>query len=97
MAILQVNSAMLRNKAEQLKQLNSNFKTACGGLDTQWRSLSNMWTGDAKTVFQNCYDRNQNEFTKFYNGINEYVNALLDAATRYEEMERRNADIAKCR
>ena len=97
MAILQVNSSTLRSKADQLSQLNSSFKNACSTLDSQFSSLSGMWTGDSKKVFQDCYRRNQNEFNDFYKGINDYINALKQAAQRYEEMERRNAEIAKSR
>ena len=90
MSAIMVNSTQLRQKATQLEQYNKQFKQRVDALSEKARSLGTMWEGEAKKAFHN-------EFMNFYNGINQYVQALRDAADQYEKAEQKSLELAKTR
>lgn len=97
MAMIHVTSQRLRSAAENLQGLNGQFKTKAGELAGKEQSLCQMWEGQAKNTFHTAFDRDSQQMEIFYNLINQYVQALLEIAERYEQAEARNAEIAGCR
>lgn len=95
MATIMVTSAQLRNIASQLRQLNNDYKRKADEFRTQKNQLKGMWDGPAHTVFDQYCERNYNELIDFYNGINQYIQTLENAAAEYERMEAQSAQIAK--
>ncbi len=94
-ATLIVNSATLRSKANELRNLNSRFNSACDELQSQESTMSKMWKGESWNEFHNYFSKNRKEFNDFYQGIQTYIKALEEAADRYERMERQNKTTAK--
>lgn len=94
MAMIQVTSQRLRNAAESLQNLNGQFKSKAGELAGKEQALCQMWEGQAKNNFHTAFDRDSQQMEVFYGLINQYVQALIEIAQRYEQAEARNAEIA---
>ncbi len=97
MSAIMVNSTQLRQKATQLEQYNKQFKQRVDALSEKARSLGTMWEGEAKKAFHNEFTKDTQQFMNFYNGINQYVQALRDAADQYEKAEQKSLELAKTR
>ena len=95
MAQFSVTAAELRNKAEQLRQQNEQFKTLSNGLKEQEQGLSGMWEGDARNTFRSEFQKSATYMDNFHNGINQYIQALEQIIRKYEEAEAKNVEIAK--
>ena len=92
-----VTAAQLRSTADQLEQLNSNFKTATENLNSVQQNLSGMWEGDAKRAFEAAYQRDRTNMDAFNANITKYVAALRTIAANYEKAEQANVQIAQQR
>lgn len=97
MALIEVTSTELRNKAEQLSELNMQFENRKNELETQEISLTTMWEGEAKQLFHEAFLKDKEQMNVFITLIRQYVDALLEIARRYEEAEARNAELASAR
>lgn len=97
MALIEVTSTELRNKAEQLSELNMQFENRKNELETQEISLTTMWEGEAKQLFHEAFLQDKEQMNVFIMLIRQYVDALLEIARRYEEAEARNAELAAAR
>ncbi len=97
MSMFRVSSSELRQKADQLEQLNAQFKTAVENLVTQEASLASMWEGEAQKAFRAAFNNDRQQFENFYNGIAKYIQALRDAAQKYDEAEAKNLSTAQTR
>lgn len=97
MGYIEVTSMQLRNKAEELMNLNSQFITKKEDLEGKEGSLISMWEGEAKSLFHEAFTRDKEQMDIFIHLIEEYVNALYEIAQRYEEAEQRNMEIASSR
>lgn len=97
MAFFQVTSSQLRNKAGRIADLNSQFKAKSSQLGEQEASLCSMWEGMAKDAFHQAFLRDKQQMEIFHRLIEQYVQALLEIAVRYEQAEARNREIASAR
>lgn len=97
MGFFQITSHELRNKAETLRDLNSQFEAKGTELAEQEGSLCSMWEGQAKELFHQAFVRDREQMTAFSGLIGRYIQAMLEIAARYEEAEARNAELASAR
>lgn len=97
MGLIQVTSAELRKQAEQLKSLNGSFKNNIGTLESTELSLKSMWEGQANTAFHNAFIKDKGQMDNFNNLIEQYIQALLEIAAKYEAAEAKNTDTATTR
>lgn len=97
MSMFRVSSAELRQKAEQLEQMNTQFKNAVEALANQEQSLATMWEGEAQKAFRTAFNNDRQQFDNFYNGIAKYIQALRDAAQQYDQAEAKNLSTAQTR
>ena len=97
MSFFQVTAAELRKKAEQLKGLNSRFKTGTDTLQTTEQALKSMWEGEANDAFHTAFTRDKGQMDQFHNVIEQFVEALLVIAAKYEAAENKNISIAATR
>lgn len=97
MAMIQVTSARLRNAAQELQNLNGQLKNKAQELSEKEQALSTMWEGQAKNAFHNAFLKDSGQMNNFCGLIQQYVQALLEIAERYEQAERRNTEIAGSR
>ena len=97
MAFFEVTSRELRNKAENLRGLNGQFRAKCNELDSQEQELCSMWEGQAQEAVHHAFARDKEQMLLFEKLIERYVEVMLEIAARYEEAEARNAEIASSR
>ena len=97
MAFFQVTAAELRKKAEQLKGLNSRFRSGVDTLETAEQSLKAMWEGEANDSFHSAFTKDKRQMDRFHQVIELYIEALLIIAAKYEEAENKNIATASTR
>lgn len=97
MAMIQVTSARLRNAAEELQNLNGQFKNKAQELSEKEQALCRMWEGEAKKAFHNAFLKDSQQMNAFCGLIQQYIQALLEIARRYDQTEARNTEIAGSR
>lgn len=94
---IRVTTTTLKSKAEELKGLNSKFKAEVDGLSESEGALAAMWEGEAQKVFRAQFQADKAKFEAFYNGIEQYVQRLLDTAAAYDKAEAETVSIAQTR
>lgn len=94
---LTVTSQKLRETAANLRRLNSQLRSELNNMSSRERSLNGMWDGQANDTFHAAYEHDVREYNDFIQAIEEYINALLQAADEYERTESRNQSIASSR
>ena len=94
MSFFRVTSSELRRKASRISELNSQFRSKANELGEQENTLCNMWEGQAKDAFHQAFLRDRQQMEIFHQLIGQYVQTLLEIASRYERAEERNREIA---
>lgn len=97
MSFFRVTSSELRRKAARISELNGQFRAKANELGEQEAALCNMWEGQAKDTFHQAFLRDRQQMEVFHQLIGQYVQALLEIASRYERAEERNREIAATR
>lgn len=97
MSEIQVTTAQLRAKAEELRNLNSKFSTQVEELSSEENSLNSMWEGEAKDAFHTAFNNDKTQMETFHTEVEKYVNALEQIIQKYEDAERKNTSTASTR
>lgn len=97
MAELKVSTAELRKKAEELRNLNTQFHSKVEDLENSEKSLTTMYEGDARDAFHTAFTNDKNQFETFYNTIEQYIAAMNTFANNYDKTEQLNMNIASTR
>lgn len=97
MGLIQVSAAELKAKAGELRNLNSQFKTQVGNLESQEQALIGMWEGEARDAFNTAFNNDKTQMDNFYNLIEQYCVALENIAAKYEMAESQNVSTASTR
>lgn len=97
MAAFQVTASELKAKSNELRELNAQFKTQTGNLESQEGSLITMWEGEARNAFDAAFKNDKLQMDNFYNLIEQYCTTLDNMASKYEMAEAQNASIAQAR
>ena len=97
MAEFKVTSSELKNKAQELRQVDSSFKTAVEELQTTEQQLLTMWDGEAKDAFDQAFKSDVGQMETFYQTIEKYCQALETDASTYEKAEQTNLQTATTR
>lgn len=97
MGMIQVTATQVRAKAEEMQNLNAQFKAQTETLAAEEQGLGSMWEGQAKTAFHTAFTRDQSQMDEFHGLIGLYVQALLQIAAKYEQAEARNVELASGR
>ncbi len=97
MAAFMVTSSELKSKANELRNLNAQFKSQVGNLESQEGSLVSMWEGEARDAFDMAFKNDKTQMDNFYNLIEQYCAALETIAAKYEAAEARNLSTAQTR
>lgn len=94
MAEIRVTTAEVRKKAEELRNLNGQFKQKVEALVTNEQALAAMWEGDAKTAFHNAFNNDKIQMDNFSSVMEQYTIALENIAIEYDNKEAINTQIA---
>lgn len=97
MAEFNVTIDQLKNVADQLQQLNAQFRSQKERLAETNGTLNTMWEGEAKQKFQSAFQSDQVQMQNFYNAIVAYVNALNAIIANYINAENTAIDISTTR
>lgn len=97
MSAFSVTSTKLRESAEELRSLDTQFLNTKEELVSAEGRLKGMWEGMANEAFHAAFMRDSSQFEAFYSAINQFAQALIVIAEKYEEAERRNEQIASSR
>lgn len=94
MSQFKVTSSVLKTQSSELSDLNGRFKSAVEQLVSAEANLNSMWDGEANDAFHNAFMTDRGKMNEFYNLIVQYVEKLNSIATRYEQTEKTNTEIA---
>lgn len=89
-----VTSATLRSKAEELNQMNEQFKSAVSSLSDEENALRSQFEGEASDAFHQAFSQDVIQMNNFYNAIAQYVQKLIQIAESYEKAEQANVATA---
>ncbi len=94
MAEFTVTSSELRNKANELSNLNNRYKQEIENLVAEENALKSMWEGEAKEAFTQAFNRDKAKMEAFYSAIQDYISKLNAIAAQYDASERQNVATA---
>ncbi|MCD8347695.1 MAG: WXG100 family type VII secretion target [Lachnospiraceae bacterium] len=97
MAEFQVTATTLKEKAEELKSLNTDFASKVDDLVSTQQTLSGMWEGESRDAFDSAFNTDRNKWDLFKSTVDEYYSRLLTIIARYEQAESKNVGIATTR
>lgn len=97
MSSFKVTTGTLTSQAEELSTLNGQFKSAVEQLSSTELSLRGMWEGEANDAFHTAFTTDKGKMDEFYNLIIQYIEKLNSIATRYNQAEAANTQIASNR
>ena len=95
--MIRVTATELIARANDLKNLNAQFRSTVNDLEGTEESLRTMWEGEANNAFHSAFTRDKVQMTNFYNAIEVYVQRLLEIAAKYQQAEATNTQIASNR
>lgn len=94
---IQVTPKTLTNKANELKNLNSRFKSQYENLKSTEGRLNGMWEGEAKTAFHNAFSKDIVQMQNFHDLVDRYIASLNQIAAKYQAAESKNLGTASTR
>lgn len=97
MAEIKVTATTLRQRAQELTQLNNSLNNQISRLESAESSVCSMWEGEAKNEFHKAFTHDKAAMVQFKQAIDKYVQALLQIAQKYEQAERTNSQTASNR
>ncbi len=97
MSAFKVTTSQLTTQATELSELNGRFKTAVEQLVSSEGNLKSMWEGEANEAFHMAFTNDKVKMDDFYNLVLTYVERLNTIATRYNQTEQANTQIASNR
>lgn len=92
-----VTASALRRLAQELRELNSQYKTKVETLSSLEQELRSMWEGEANLAFQRAFASDKVNLDNFYSVIERYIQALEQAAAEYEKAEAQATQTATTR
>lgn len=92
-----VTTVALRRTAQELRDLNSQYRTRVESLAGLEQELRSMWEGEANIAFQHAFASDKVNLDNFYSVIERYVQALETAAAEYEKAEAQATQTATTR
>ena len=97
MSEFRVTSSQLNRGSQELLDLNGQFQAAISALENYESSLNGMWDGEANDAFHAAFMTDKGKMTEFYKLIIQYATSFNAIATRYDQTEQMNTDIANRR
>ncbi len=92
MPSFEITASRLKSKAEELRALNSRFKTEIMNLEMAEESLRNKWSGEANDKFHTIFINDKEKIDNFGVLIEQYIEAMATICNLYEKTESFNCD-----
>lgn len=93
MSEIQVTTSTLRTKADELNQLNEQFRNAVNALSEEEQALRTGYEGESSNAFHAAFSKDIIQMNNFYNAIAQYVQKLSQIAEAYDKAEAANVTI----
>ena len=93
MSEIQVTTSTLRTKADELSQLNEQFRNAVNALSDEEQALRTGYEGASSDAFHAAFSKDIIQMNNFYNAIAQYVQKLSQIAESYDKAEAANVTI----
>lgn len=97
MAEIKVTPKELRNKAQELQNLNKQFRSEVEKMVGYRTQLDSMWDGEARMAFDKAFDTDKAKWDTFARNIDDYVQKMIETAETYETAEQNNLQTASTR
>lgn len=97
MAEIKVTPQELKSKADELQNLNRQFRSEVEKMSGYEAELSGMWDGEAKEAFRKAFNDDKGKWERFAINIDKYILALRENASQYETAERMAVNTASNR
>lgn len=97
MAEIKVTPRELRNKAQELQNLNKQFRNEVEKMVGYRTQLDSMWDGEARNAFDRAFDTDKGKWETFAQNIDDYVQKMIESAETYETAEQNNLQTATTR
>jgi WXG100 family type VII secretion target len=97
MAEIKVTPQVLKQKAEDLRAYNAQFRSEVQKMVGYEQQLAGMWEGESQRAFRKAFNDDRMKMDTFARNIDNYVQALLTDAQRYEAAEAAATNIATTR
>lgn len=97
MAEIKVTSKELRDKALELRQLNTKFRGEVDKMIGYRNQLDSMWDGDARLAFDKAFDTDRGKWDTFAKNIDDYAQKMEEMAKAYEDAEAKATEVATTR
>ncbi len=89
-----VTSGLLRIRAEELGQLNEQFKRAVSSLIQEEEALHSQYEGDASDAFHSAFTGDARKWENYHHAVDRFVQNLIQTADGYERAEQASLNIA---
>ncbi len=97
MSEMVINSSTIKAQAENLSNLNVQFQSQVNELKNIESTLNSSWDGEARVTFHSAFQSDVDQMDNFFQVISQYVGTLMNIASRYEQAENKNVEIASTR
>ena len=94
MADFRVSTNEVKQRVDELRELNKAFKSAVDNLEGQEQTLVSMWEGSARDTFHNAFVSDIGQMGSFYNTIEAFASVLMTIVNNYIQTENMNIEIA---
>lgn len=97
MAEIKVTPAQIKNKADNLRQFNAQFKSEVEKLSAYEQQLAGMWEGEAQKAFRSAFNTDKGKMNRFYENVEKFAQAMDNIVEQYSSAEQSNTAIASQR
>lgn len=92
--MVRITSAQVRQKASELRDMNTQFKIKAESLSASEEMLAVKWEGDAKVGFRSSFQKDRGNMDNFYKAVEQYCTTLENIAIMMDNADRQSAEIA---
>ena len=97
MAQIKATASEIRKKAEELRNLNTQFDSKVEELAGDEQNVASKWEGEARDAFHNAFTTDKAKWDQFHTAVEQYAVALDNIAAEDEAKEAANVGIASTR
>lgn len=95
MASIKVNSTVMREKSESLKNIANSIKGFTEEMKNEINRLKSSWEGDVAETTVRKFNELSDDFEERFNTINSYAAFLVKAADEWDRVNQENLQAAE--
>jgi WXG100 family type VII secretion target len=94
MAEIRVNSSLLTEKANNIKNISASIQAIENDISAQMSAIKPVWEGEASEKFATGYQKLSEELKGMYDTLGRYATFLEEASAGFAEAEQKAASSA---